>query len=91
MLSNVTLSGIVSMDILDPVKLNTCDQIVGMTSIAYGGTLAVNNLGGTLNTSSTFTLFSASSYGTNFTGNFTNIVGNPGAGLAYSFNPPTAY
>jgi autotransporter-associated beta strand protein len=87
MLSNVTLSGIVSMDILDPVKLNTCDQIVGMTSIAYGGTLAVNNLGGTLNTSSTFTLFSASSYGTNFTGNFTNIVGNPGAGLAYSFNP----
>ncbi len=31
----------------------------------------------------TFTLFSASA----FTGNFANIAGSPGTGLAYSFNP----
>jgi hypothetical protein len=32
-----------------------------------------------------FTVFSAGSH----TGNFTSVLGSPGAGLAYSFNPAT--
>jgi autotransporter-associated beta strand protein len=57
------------------------DQFTGQTSVTYGGTLTVMNLGGTLTTNDTFTLFTpgASAH------NFASIVGSPGPGLKYTF------
>jgi hypothetical protein len=40
----------------------TNDSIIGMSSVAYGGTLIVTNLAGTLAAGDSFTLFGASSY-----------------------------
>jgi len=59
----------------------TRDQFSGQTSVTYGGTLTVTNLGGTITTNDTFVLFSPGSS----TSNFASIIGSPGAGLAYSF------
>ncbi len=58
-------------------------EIVGMTSVTYGGSLDVQYLGETLSAGQTFQLFSAASS----TGNFANISGDAGSGLAFSFNP----
>ena len=84
--NNLTLqsSGITSVKLnktLSPAATN--DQIIVSGAANYGGTLAVNNLAGTLALGNQFQLFSAGSY----SGNFTGITGLPGAGLAYSFNP----
>src|SRR5208283_2602391 len=57
------------------------DQFTGQTSVAYGGTLTVTNLGGTLTTNDTFTLFTPGASASNFA----NIVGSPGSGLKYTF------
>jgi autotransporter-associated beta strand protein len=58
----------------------TCDKVVGLTSLAYGGTLAVQNLAGTLTTSDSFPLFTSAAY----TGAFTTITpATPGVGLAW--------
>jgi len=59
----------------------TRDQFSGQTSVTYGGTLTVTNLGGTITTNDTFVLFSPGAS----TSNFASIIGSPGAGLAYSF------
>jgi T5SS/PEP-CTERM-associated repeat protein len=40
----------------------TCDSLVGMTKLTYGGTLVLTNLAGTLVNGSAFHLFSASNY-----------------------------
>jgi fibronectin-binding autotransporter adhesin len=74
----VTLSGTTVM------KLNktgsTADEISGASSIHYGGTLSLSNIGGTLAAGDSFTLFSAGSYA----GSFTAITpSTPGAGLAW--------
>jgi autotransporter-associated beta strand protein len=79
--SNLTLSGTASMDINKTTGAS--DLVTGLAGITYGGTLAVTNLAGTLSAGNTFTLFSAALS----SGNFTNVVGNPGAGLGFSFNP----
>jgi autotransporter-associated beta strand protein len=63
------------------VNGSASSQVVGLTSVTYGGTLTVANLGGALTTNSSFTLFSASS----FSGNFASISGPQGVTL--SFNP----
>ena len=59
----------------------TSDQFTGLTNVVYGGSLTVTNLAGTLALGDHFTLFSTLASA----GAFTNIVGSPGAGLAYSF------
>lgn len=59
----------------------SADQVTGLSSVTYRGTLAVTNLTGTLTVSDTFTLFSAATH----VGNFSSIAGSPGAGLAWSF------
>jgi hypothetical protein len=68
------------------VKVNkgsgTHDSIVA-NSIAYNGTLFATNLSGTITTSDTFQVFSTSSE----SGSFTNVVGSPGPGLGWTFNP----
>lgn len=80
--SNLTIAGTVAVDINRSTGAR--DQVVGLTSANYGGTLAVTNLAGTLTTNDTFHLFTVS--GT-VSGNFTNIVGTPGTGMVFSFNP----
>jgi autotransporter-associated beta strand protein len=80
---NVALSGTVNVDINKTA--GTRDQVVGVGNITYGGTLAVNNLSGTLTTNDTFQLFSA----TTPSGDFTSVAGSAGSGLKFSFNPAT--
>ncbi|MGH8024196.1 MAG: autotransporter-associated beta strand repeat-containing protein [Limisphaerales bacterium] len=71
------------------VKLNPSqsanDQIYCYGSLTYGGTLQIVNLGGTLAEGNTFQVF----FTGGSSGNFVNISGSPGPGLAYSFNPTT--
>jgi hypothetical protein len=58
------------------------DQIkLPSSSITYGGTLQLTNVGAALQSGDVFTLFTGASYN----GSFANIVGAPGNGLAYSF------
>jgi autotransporter-associated beta strand protein len=60
---------------------STNDQIIGLTSVSYGGTLSVTNLGGTLAAGDAFQLFNAASY----TGAFSSITPtNPGPGLSWN-------
>jgi autotransporter-associated beta strand protein len=63
-----------------------CDKVIGVTSLSYGGTLNVVNLGGTLAAGQSFQLFSA----TNYTGNFaaTNLPALSN-GLSWNWNPAT--
>ena len=59
------------------------DQVVGLTSLSYGGTLSVTNLAGTFAAGDAFKLFDAASY----SGAFAAIVPTyPGAGLAWNTN-----
>ncbi|HLP77949.1 MAG TPA: autotransporter-associated beta strand repeat-containing protein [Candidatus Paceibacterota bacterium] len=62
-------------------QAGTRDRVIA-NSITYGGTLFVTNLSGTINSGDSFVVFSGAG-----TGNFTNIVGSPGAGLGWSFDP----
>ncbi len=62
------------------------DQIAGLTSITYGGTLVINNQAGTLTGGESFQLFNAGSY----SGSFARISpATPGAGLAWNTNSLT--
>ncbi|HEX3627882.1 MAG TPA: autotransporter-associated beta strand repeat-containing protein [Verrucomicrobiae bacterium] len=67
------------------VKINgtsqTGDQFTGQSSVTYGGTLTVTNLGGALALGNHFTLFSPGTSASNFG----SIIGKPGPGLAYNF------
>ena len=61
----------------------TKDQIAGVNSLTYGGTLVVTNQSGTLTTNDAFKLFAASSY----SGAFASLSpATPGAGLAWNTN-----
>ena len=71
------------------MKLNkqagTNDQIVGVSTLVYGGTLAVTNLAGTLAAGDSFPLFSATTY----QGAFSSISpAIPGSGLAWDLTEP---
>jgi hypothetical protein len=82
--NNLTLQGKASLRI-NRDGSPTSDLVGGVANITYGGTLVISNQSTTtLTTSDTFQLFSAA--GT-VSGNFSSIVGSPGSGLAYSFNP----
>jgi autotransporter-associated beta strand protein len=59
----------------------TNDQITGLTSVSYAGTLSLTNLGGSLAAGDAFQLFNAASY----TGAFSSIIpANPGPGLSWN-------
>jgi autotransporter-associated beta strand protein len=58
----------------------TSDQVVGLTSVTYAGTLNVVNLGGTLAANQTYKLFDAASYAGTFSA--TNLPAL-GTGLAW--------
>lgn len=74
----VSLSGVTAIDINKGA--GTRDQLNCAAGITYGGTLSVNNLGGTLAPGDSFQVFNAGSY----SGAFSGIVpSTPGAGLAW--------
>jgi hypothetical protein len=58
---------------------STRDQLTCAAAITYGGTLTVNNLGGTLAAGDSFKVFNAASY----TGTFSTVTPSPGPGLAW--------
>ncbi len=61
----------------------TSDLVTGVSTLVYGGTLSVTNVGGTLTTNSSFTLFSAGTY----EGSFSSINPvTPGSGLAWDLS-----
>jgi len=79
--SNLNLAGNVLVKLNGSTLQN--DLITGVNHLSYDGTLIVSNLGGGLASGESFALFSSSS----FSGNFTSIVGSPGSGLAFGFDP----
>ena len=59
------------------------DQIIGLASIAYGGTLVINNQSGVLTAGDSFNIFSAGSY----SGAFNRISpATPGSGLVWDLS-----
>jgi autotransporter-associated beta strand protein len=75
---NLTNSGSILMELNKAAGTN--DQIVGVTTLVYGGTLVVTNLAGTLAPGDSFPLFSATTY----QGSFSSISpATPGSGLAW--------
>lgn len=79
--NSLTLSGTALMELNAATR--TSDQVRGLTSVAYGGTLVLSNISGIIATSNTFKLFSANSY----QGAFAVITPtNPGPDLAWNTN-----
>jgi autotransporter-associated beta strand protein len=82
--NNVVLQGTNAVDINQSTATN--DVLKAGGSITYGGTLAVNNLAGTLTAADTFKLFSAASYA----GTFSSVTPTiPASGLAWNTNTLT--
>jgi uncharacterized protein with beta-barrel porin domain len=77
--NTLTLAG----NTLVSVSSGANGAVAGLTSVGYGGTLTVTNLGGDFHVGSTFKLFTAGSA----SGSFSSILGNPGNGLFFAFNP----
>src|SRR5207249_4942170 len=63
--NTLTLSGTTVME-LDTGASPNSDRVTGLTSVTYGGTLTVNNIGPALAGGEIFTLFSAGSYSGSF-------------------------
>ena len=63
----LTLSGTTVIELNKSVPTN--DVVSGMSTVNYGGTLTVNNLGGTLAAGDSFRIF----YATNYSGDFTSF------------------
>ncbi len=85
--SNLTLHGTATFRISNNGGFAQNDQIIGLPSVNYGGTLVVSNVTSdstALTNGETFQLFNIGGGG-----NFANIVGSPGGGLSYVFNPAT--
>jgi fibronectin-binding autotransporter adhesin len=80
--NTLTLAG---NTVIEVDKANSTNDVVVATMINYGGTLTVNDLGGGLVAGDSFTIVTAGSH----TGDFTSIVGSPGPGLGWQFNPIT--
>lgn len=80
--NTLTLAG---NTVIEVDKANGTNDVVVATSVNYGGTLTVTDLGGGLVAGDSFTIVSAGSH----TGDFTSIAGSPGPGLGWHFNPAT--
>ena len=64
-------------------QMSTNSEVIGLSAVTYGGTLALQNLPGALSTGNAFKLFAAAAYG----GSFANIVpATPGVGLLWDTN-----
>jgi autotransporter-associated beta strand protein len=62
----------------------TCDKVIGVGTLTYGGTLMVTNTGGTLASGQTYPLFSANLYAGSF--NVTNLPALPSS-LRWQWTP----
>ena len=83
--NNLTLGGTFTAEANSSASPN-CDQVVGIGTLTYGGTLVVANVGPALTASDTFAIFSATTYG----GTFASITpAIPGANLAWNTNTLT--
>ncbi len=86
--TTLTIQGKAAMRISKTGGVPSNDQISGISTATYGGLLVISNATSDptpLANGDTFTLFSAGAS----IGNFAGIVGSPGPGLAYSFDPTT--
>lgn len=84
----LTIQGTAALRISKNGGTPASDLITGISTANYGGTLSISNATSDatpVTLGDTFTLFSTAAH----TGNFASIVGSPGAGLGYSFNPTT--
>ncbi len=79
--NTLTLAGNTTIEINKGVGQDLVEA--SLSTVNYGGTLTVANVGGALIAGDTFTNFNAGA----FTGNFSSISGSPGVNLAYAFNP----
>ena len=80
---NLTLQGVTAVDINHTTATN---DVINCGSVAYGGTLAINNLAGTLTTSDSFKLFNTPSP----SGAFAALSpSTPGVGLLWNTNTMT--
>ena len=85
--NNLTIQGASFMRINKTGGTPAQDQVVVTGNATYGGVLNISNITSdatVLVVGDTFQLFNVT--GTK-TGNFSSIVGSPGSGLTYSFNP----
>jgi autotransporter-associated beta strand protein len=62
----------------------TCDKVVGLSSVSYGGTLSVVNTGGALAIGQSFQLFSSAAASNNFSALSLPALGS---GLAWQWTP----
>jgi autotransporter-associated beta strand protein len=81
--NDVTLTGNTFIEV-DKTS-HTCDKVIGINTLNYGGALTITNSSGTLVIGDSFPVFSA----TNYTGSFASITPPPGPGLAWSVNGGT--
>lgn len=85
--NNLTLQGNTSLRVNKTGGSPVQDNVTTSRNLGYGGNLTFTNITSDappLTLSDTFQLFSVTG---SKTGNFTSIVGLPGVGLAFSFNP----
>lgn len=80
--NTLTLAG---NTVIEVDKANSTNDVIVATTVNYGGTLTVTDLSGGLVAGDSFTIVTAGSH----TGDFTSIVGSPGPGLGWQFNPAT--
>jgi len=81
---SLTLAGNVLIEV-DNSLLPSSDVVTVTGALTYGGTLTATNIGaGPLSLGDQFQIFKAGG-----AGGFTSILGSPGAGLSWSFNPAT--
>lgn len=80
--NTLTLAG---NTVIEVDKANGTNDVIVATTVNYGGTLTVTDLGGGLVAGDSFTIVNAGAQ----TGNFISIVGSPGAGLGWQYNPAT--
>jgi len=79
--NSATLAGTTAMEVKKTD--GTCDQVYGITTLTYDGTLAVTNLAGTLAAGDSFKLFDAGTY----VGNFASISpATPGIGIEWDMS-----
>jgi hypothetical protein len=78
---NLTNNGSLAMKVNK--NAHTADQIIGLNTLAYGGTLVITNLAGSLAAGDDFQLFEASSY----VGSFSAVnPPTPGPGLVWDLS-----
>lgn len=80
--NTITLNGNTAIEV---DKANGTNDVLVANTVNHGGTLTVTDVSGGLVAGDSFTIISAGTRN----GDFTSIVGSPGPGLGWQFNPST--